>query len=182
MRLIFTALAFALSLLLPSAASADTYQYTLAWNASIQPNFPVYSAFNGVYTFSTNEAVTSPTIIYGPSYTPTMNGPFNYVYAPDLIAPSTVEFQTIELNPITQAIYLKISSSAYSNVPIFLTQSPSDPNVFQNFGGQASYNISLTIDDVGPTPAQTPEPSSFILLGSGIAALTAGIKHRRLAS
>lgn len=180
MRPALIALTLLLSLLLPNAARADTFQYTLSWYGNnYYSSSAFFYSFNGSYTFTLNSEITGPTLVYGTAYTPPMTGPYTYAFASDLTYPSTVNLESIVLDPGSgpqNAFSVQMTSDEYTAL-IYLPQSSSDPGLYRNFaGGPGGYDVSLRVEDLGTTP--TPEPSTLLLLATGAAGCALRLRRR----
>jgi PEP-CTERM motif len=181
MRRLFAALILSLSFVLPAAAHADSFQYTIVWD------FPHVgtantSAFLGTYTFTVDSLLSGTTFVYGPGF---IDSPFHglpYVYAADFTTPaaSNVSQIAVTYDSLTSyfgfALYQKAGGSAVSTS---LLQDSTDPNkFFGDYGDGSGSFVSMQIADLSTSPV--PEPSTITLFGFGTLALGASI-YRRVA-
>ncbi len=176
MRRIFAVLVLSLCFALPTTAHADSFQYTIVDNIpGVASSFVTYE---GTYTFTVPTELTGTTFVYGPGFTdPPFTG-FTYVYAPDFTVPANSPVDQIEVfyNPSGNQYGFNLYGEQGGGViGTTLLQDPQNPNLFTaNYGPYG--NASMEITDLGPS--QVPEPSTLILLGTGVLALAIGFRPR----
>jgi PEP-CTERM motif len=172
LRRIFAVLILSLCFALPTIAHADSFEYTLVDNYT---GFSSIAALVGTYTFTLPSKLTGTTFVYGPGFTASPYPGYTYVYASDFTVPAGSAVDQIQIFYDPQSNDYGFGLYGDAVLSTTLLQDPQNPNLFTaDYGPQGS--LSMEITDLGPS--QVPEPSTFIMLGTGVLGLATQVRRR----
>lgn len=173
MRHILAALVLPLCLALPIAAHADSFEYTIV--DSYTGFSSSTAALMGTYAFTVPFELTGSPFVYGPGFAATPYPGKTYVYASDFTVPAGSVVDQIQISYDPQSNDYGFGLYGDAVLSTSLLQDPQNPSLFTaDYGPQGS--LSMEITDLGPS--QVPEPSTFIMLGTGVLGLATQIRRR----
>jgi hypothetical protein len=190
MRKTLTALAILLFFAMPKAGHASPFQYTMTL---YNPSYWIGPAsFNGTYTF------TVPTILDYTDVSPVgFNGPkysgYTYIEVPDLTwsANGTTSDIMFYYSPYPgtdrQFLNVQINGSFNSYGALAFSLQPALDDLYNPYHWVGLYwdpndnlltNATLDITDLGSNSSPVPEPSSILMLGTGILGVVARMRRK----
>jgi len=188
MRKTLTALAVLLFFAVPIAGHASPFQYTMTLD--FPSYWSVFTSFNGTYTF------TAPTILdYTDVSAAGFNGPeyagYTYIEVPDLTwsAVGTVSDMMFYYSPYpgTDRQFLNVQINS-SNGALGFSLQPALDDLYNPYHWVGLYwdpndnlltNATLDITDLGSNSSPVPEPSSILMLGTGVLGVASQMRRNR---